>query len=181
MDWNLFLQYLAKQYDYTVIGVETQSQLVEKVNEKKSFDRFHMITYNIYNKLQASELEAVLFKCPVSYGFIGLHCCGDLSASMCRLFTESASRCKILSFVGCCYNLLTTREDCPDGVYGFPMNPEVISVVLSHRTRNMIVQNTQYDSLDDLKATLQRLFYRALLQVVICKFFPEECVLLSIF
>ena len=132
-----------------MIGVETQLQLVEKVNSKKSFDRFHMVAFNIYNKLQAHSLESILFKSPVSYGFIGLHCCGDLSASMCRLFTESDSHCKILSFVGCCYNLLTTREDCAEDVYGFPMNPEV-SVVLSHRTRNMIVQNTQYDTVEDL-------------------------------
>ena len=60
------------------------------------------------------------------------------------------------------------------------MNPEV-SVVLSHRTRNMIVQNTQYDTVEDLKATLQRLFYRSLLQVVICKFFPEELESLYVF
>ena len=167
-----------------MIGVETQLQLVEKVNSRKSFDRFHMVAFNIYNKLQAHSLESILFKSPVSYGFIGLHCCGDLSASMCRLFTESDSHCKILSFVGCCYNLLTTREDCAEDcaedVYGFPMNPEV-SVVLSHRTRNMIVQNTQYDTVEDLKATLQRLFYRSLLQVVICKFFPEELESLYVF
>ena len=160
--------------------METQSQLVEKVNAKKSFDRFHMVAFNIYNKLQASELEALLFKSPVSYGFIGLHCCGDLSASMCRLFAESDSHCKILSFVGCCYNLLTTRHDCPEDVYGFPMNPEV-SIVLSHRTRNMIVQNTQYDTVHDLKAAIQRLFYRSLLQVVICRFFPEESVFCWLF
>ena len=74
-----------------------------------------------------------------SYGMIGLHCCGDLSASMCRMFIESGPRCRLLAFVGCCYNLLTTRESNTAGIFGFPLNPEV-TVRMEQRVRNAIVQ-----------------------------------------
>ena len=74
-----------------------------------------------------------------SYGMIGLHCCGDLSASMCRMFVESGDRCRLLAFVGCCYNLLTTRESKTEGIFGFPLNPEV-TVRMEQRVRNAIVQ-----------------------------------------
>ena len=136
-----------------MIGVETQSQLVEKVNRQKATDHFRMITYNIFKGLKARDLEHLIFSpeqvtckrvhidSPIpDYGFIGLHCCGDLSASMCRLFIEADAHCKLLSFVGCCYNLLTTVEETNEAIAGFPLNPDVVSVSLSHRARNCIVQ-----------------------------------------
>lgn len=136
-----------------MIGVETQSQLVEKVNRQKATDHFHMITYNIFKGLKARDLERLVFvpeqtackrvclDMPIpDYGFIGLHCCGDLSASMCRLFIEADAHCRLLSFVGCCYNLLTTSEETQGAIAGFPLSPDVVSVSLSHRARNCIVQ-----------------------------------------
>ena len=144
---------LASHYGYSVIGVETREELVTKVNEQnRNQPTFRMITYNITKEMQAKELEALLFSSsstdhlskrePVEpcYGFIGLHCCGDLSASMCRLFAESGPRCKVLCFVGCCYNLLTTKEDATSTPYGYPMNDDVPHIVMSHYCRNAIVQ-----------------------------------------
>ena len=87
---------MAAQYGYDVIGVETRKELVEKVNEKnKKQTNFKMITYNITKEMQSRELESLLFPSaePSDYGIIGLHCCGDLSPSMCRLFIESQSHC----------------------------------------------------------------------------------------
>lgn len=102
-----------------------------------------MITYNITKEMHSSELEDLLhfdsskpFEIP--YGIIGLHCCGDLSASMCRLFVEEKCHAKLLLFVGCCYNLLTTP--LTSTVFGYPMNPDRISVPLTKRARNSIVQ-----------------------------------------
>ncbi|KAK8814454.1 hypothetical protein WA538_000273 [Blastocystis sp. DL] len=180
-------EFLAREYQYSVIGVETQSQLVEKVNRQKATDHFHMITYNIFKGLKARDLERLVFvpeqtackrvclDMPIpDYGFIGLHCCGDLSASMCRLFIEADAHCRLLSFVGCCYNLLTTSEETQGAIAGFPLSPNVVSVSLSHRARNCIVQNTQFDSVAEMEAAIERLFFRSLLQTVICKHFPEE-------
>lgn len=58
---------------------------------------------------------------------------------MCRMFVESGDRCRLLAFVGCCYNLLTTRESKTEGIFGFPLNPEV-TVRMEQRVRNAIVQ-----------------------------------------
>ena len=134
-----------------MFGVETQKSLVDKVNKQfRSIPNFQMITYNISNEMRSEELESLLVPSsssssshPLShlnlYGMIGLHCCGDLSASMCRMFIDSGDRCRVLAFVGCCYNLLTTRESNPAGIFGFPLNPEV-TVRMGQRVRNAIVQ-----------------------------------------
>ena len=175
-----------------MIGVETQSQLVEKVNKQKASDHFRMIAYNIFKGMHIQELEKLVFpvssgkeeeremekrsdddddrmyllsmdkrKClssstsslsaaattttttsPIpTYGIIGLHCCGDLSSSMCRLFVEAGPHCRLLSFVGCCYNMLTTKQDeNHPQLFGFPLNDDLITLSLTHRARNMIVQ-----------------------------------------
>lgn len=134
--------------------METQKPLVDKVNKQfQSTPNFRMITYNISNEMHSEELESLLVPANESstessihspshlhsYGMIGLHCCGDLSASMCRMFVESGDRCRLLAFVGCCYNLLTTRESKTEGIFGFPLNPEV-NVRMEQRVRNAIVQ-----------------------------------------
>lgn len=142
--------------------METQKPLVDKVNKQfQSIPNFRMITYNISNEMHSEELESLLVPANESstessthlsthssihspshlhsYGMIGLHCCGDLSASMCRMFVESGDRCRLLAFVGCCYNLLTTRESKTEGIFGFPLNPEV-TVRMEQRVRNAIVQ-----------------------------------------
>ena len=134
--------------------METQKPLVDKVNKQfQSIPNFRMITYNISNEMHSEELESLLVPATESsthssihspshlhsYGMIGLHCCGDLSASMCRMFVESGDRCRLLAFVGCCYNLLTTRESKTEGIFGFPLNPEV-TVRMEQRVRNAIVQ-----------------------------------------
>lgn len=179
-----------------MIGVETQSQLVEKVNRQKATDHFHMITYNIFKGLKARDLERLVFvpeqtackrvclDMPIpDYGFIGLHCCGDLSASMCRLFIEADAHCRLLSFVGCCYNLLTTSEETQGAIAGFPLSPDVVSFRfrIERATASFkwdletdSMQNTQFDSVAEMEAAIERLFFRSLLQTVICKHFPEE-------
>lgn len=97
-----------------------------------------MITYNITQEMHSSELESLLGLNPSQdYGIIGLHCCGDLSASMCRLFVEDDSHAKVLLFVGCCYNLLSTPEISSN--FGYPMNPDIINIPLTKRARNGIV------------------------------------------
>lgn len=101
-----------------------------------------MTTYNITKEMQSQELESLLFHSTEQsdYGIIGLHCCGDLSPSMCRLFIQSESHCKLLCFVGCCYNLLSTKEDAISPQFGYPMNDDVPHIVMSHYCRNAIVQ-----------------------------------------
>ena len=183
------IQYLATQYQYNVYGVETQNQLVEKINTKyETTKNFKMITYNITKEMHSQELEDLVDLVDQSatktYGLIGLHCCGDLSSSMCRLFVEEESHASLLLFVGCCYNLLSTPETSPSS-FGYPMNPDCISLPLTKRARNGIVQvrsmmvivynqNTQFDSLEEFEATITKLFYRCLLQKWIHLYYPEE-------
>jgi len=44
---------------------------------------------------------------------IGLHCCGDLTPSMLRIFSQS-NLVKGLIGVGCCYNHITYKQE--DGI-----------------------------------------------------------------
>lgn len=136
-----------------MIGVETQDSLVKKVNaQNRSMRNFRMITYNVSNEMHSEELEKLVFATPArpcqcpsalrpeAYGIIGLHCCGDLSASVCRLFVEAGDSCRLLSFVGCCYNLLSTRDATREGAVGFPLNPLEVTVHMSRGVRSGIVQ-----------------------------------------
>ena len=136
-----------------MIGVGTQDSLVKKVNaQSRSLCNFRMITYNVSNEMHSEELERLVFAppampcpclstlCSEAYGIIGLHCCGDLSASMCRLFVEAGYSCRLLSFVGCCYNLLSTRDTTREGAVGFPLNPLEVTVRMTRNVRSGIVQ-----------------------------------------
>jgi hypothetical protein len=118
-------------------AVELES-LLQQANKTQEHQSKKICSKDILEENFNRNLENNSTTCIESYGIIGLHCCGDLSSSMCRLFV-TAKYCKCLCFVGCCYNLLTTREDKNMPNYGYPLNSH-ISISMSHYARNAIVQ-----------------------------------------
>ncbi|XP_072016360.1 probable methyltransferase-like protein 25 [Amphiura filiformis] len=112
----------------------------------------------------------------------GLHTCGDLSSSMLRLFLSNP-RVRVVCNVPCCYHLLTEEFDelkqvdqtttsyegmKPDVHYGFPMS----SCLRLQKTRiggvaKMIACMAAERLAHEKKLSTEKLFYRAVLQVVL--------------
>ncbi|XP_030557978.1 protein RRNAD1 isoform X2 [Drosophila novamexicana] len=56
------------------------------------------------------------------FGIIGLHPCGDLGATLMRMFL-SCKQAKFLNFVGCCYQKMSTRQTQPrKELHGYPLS-----------------------------------------------------------
>eukprot|EP01102_Stenamoeba_stenopodia_P002519 TRINITY_DN12355_c0_g1_i2.p1 TRINITY_DN12355_c0_g1~~TRINITY_DN12355_c0_g1_i2.p1 ORF type:complete len:499 (-),score=109.62 TRINITY_DN12355_c0_g1_i2:25-1461(-) len=73
--------------------------------------------------LQLPATEAPSSK--TSMVLVGLHTCGDLAPTMLRLFVNCDVITTLIS-VGCCYNRLTEKEECPDApLLGFPMSSSI--------------------------------------------------------
>ncbi|CAE1320453.1 Protein RRNAD1 [Acanthosepion pharaonis] len=119
----------------------------------------------------------------------GLHACGDLTATILRMFVQSPHIAAIAS-VGCCYMKLTgisrENEQFPESI-GYPMSQYLLSKghCLSYEAREMachFVDAYRKRLLDDCPS-LQRHWYRAALQVVLRTVLPDfkhGCVKLAI-
>lgn len=60
-----------------------------------------------------------------SFGIIGLHPCGDLGATLMRMFLN-CKQAKFLNFVGCCYQKMTTQQTHPrQQIHGYPLSAEL--------------------------------------------------------
>ncbi|XP_023165199.2 protein RRNAD1 isoform X2 [Drosophila hydei] len=60
-----------------------------------------------------------------SFGIIGLHPCGDLSATLMRMFL-SCKQAKFLNFVGCCYQKMSTQSTQPQmKLHGYPLSSQL--------------------------------------------------------
>lgn len=56
------------------------------------------------------------------FGIIGLHPCGDLGATLIRIFLN-CKQAKFLNFVGCCYQKMTTKQTHPkQKLHGYPLS-----------------------------------------------------------
>ncbi|EDW61782.2 methyltransferase-like protein 25B isoform X1 [Drosophila virilis] len=56
------------------------------------------------------------------FGIIGLHPCGDLGATLMRMFLN-CKQAKFLNFVGCCYQKMSTRQTQPrKELHGYPLS-----------------------------------------------------------
>lgn len=94
-----------------------------------------------------------------------LHACGDLSVNMINAFINIPS-CSYLVNLSCCYHKLSSK--------GFPLSkrsrkePDITSI-FGPRALNMAseVPHRWRDPLYDLKGSLKRNYYRALLQVLL--------------
>ncbi|XP_034935233.1 protein RRNAD1-like [Chelonus insularis] len=103
------------------------------------------------------------------YGLIGLHPCGDLAATLLKIYIKQDT-IKFISVVGCCYMKLTVDDDDHNG---YPLSEYIINTpdhslnyaaleVACHAVENYCdkMKNGQYD---DLKVHA----YRALLEMIL--------------
>ncbi|XP_078000519.1 putative methyltransferase-like protein 25 [Glandiceps talaboti] len=113
---------------------------------------------------------------PQSTLLTGLHTCGDLAATILRLFSHDPST-KVLCSVGCCFNLLTEEFDdeppwgVPPGaktVPGFPMSDILKSqkAIIGRGARRLACSSND-KSVAENKLPSNSLFIRAVLQVII--------------
>ncbi|KAJ3353570.1 hypothetical protein HDU83_006648 [Entophlyctis luteolus] len=116
---------------------------------------------------------------------VGLHACGDLSASAMISAFKECSAVRMLAVVPCCFNLLSER-DCRDeesgqghvceSDFGFPMSQQVSNLFkqhklhFGHKTRNLACQT--FDRFDDkgIESNLSGHYKRALLDAMLWYF-----------
>ena len=130
----------------------------------------------------------------------GLHTCGNLAPSCLRIFTDNHQISTICN-VGCCYNLLNERFKSPHdtevwkarlepdadpdrGIYaylegidnevGFPMSQHLTDQGFSlGRNARMLSVQSIHRFVDEKEFPLDNLFYRAVLEVLIVRKWPE--------
>lgn len=132
----------------------------------------------------------------------GLHTCGDLAPSCLRIYTENEQITAVCN-IGCCYHLLTEqfhnfiyekipREKSPNSkrrqickslenlsiivkeVYGFPMSKYLTGQKIElGRNARMAACQSLYRTIDRQERPNDHLFYRALLEVLLERKFPQ--------
>ncbi|KAJ3410406.1 hypothetical protein HDV05_003817 [Chytridiales sp. JEL 0842] len=124
---------------------------------ESTFPSSHNITYvtqhisedsltSMLNKMAQDNRDRVML--------VGLHACGDLSASAILHTFAKVDSVKSLAVVPCCFNLLTEPESptMPTHQHGFPLSSAVrdlcikFNLTLGHRTRNLACQT--FDKFD---------------------------------
>lgn len=122
---------LAAKYKLNVVGIDYNSHVSEKANVRKEKLEYKMkqaeidftsITSCLSLDLNVNDFIKLLE--PVSKKkenmvLVGLHACGDLSATMLKLFVRSDM--KGLVNVGCCYHKVT-EDNQQKGSAGFPLS-----------------------------------------------------------
>ncbi|KAJ3070280.1 hypothetical protein HDU98_006696 [Podochytrium sp. JEL0797] len=100
---------------------------------------------------------------------VGLHACGDLSATAMLNTFRDCEAVKMVAVVPCCFNLLTEARSVEDLDAGFPMSKTVRSLcnshnlVLGHTARNLACLNFDSFSPASVRSSLYNHYKRALL------------------
>jgi len=114
----------------------------------------------------------------------GLHTCGNLAATCLQVF-HAQTDCRLLCNVGCCYHLLRERysqqeffgnkslmelqTDC-----GFPLSQYLRErQVRMGRNARMLAAQSIERTLDTKELPNVTLYYRALLEILVCRHAPE--------
>lgn len=112
------------------IDVKLESMAVKHINasELKHFKRPVHLTQRLNSTTKPTEfIESIreAFQLPSTdfqFGIIGLHPCGDLGATLMRMFLN-CKQAKFLNFVGCCYQKMSTEETQPKvHLHGYPLS-----------------------------------------------------------
>ncbi|EYB87072.1 hypothetical protein Y032_0268g772 [Ancylostoma ceylanicum] len=113
---------------------------------------------------------------------IGLHPCGDLSASILRIFTRSPKVTTMILF-GCCYHKLSTVEEeascsqADSGELGFPLSAKYRWKRLSYAARDLAchgVETFAEQLLTKPHSAYRMQCYRAVLESLITQSHDEE-------
>ncbi|RCN30428.1 hypothetical protein ANCCAN_23797 [Ancylostoma caninum] len=113
---------------------------------------------------------------------IGLHPCGDLSASILRIFTRSPKVTTMILF-GCCYHKLSTAEEeancsqADSGELGFPLSAKYRWKSLSYAARDLAchgIETFAEQLLTKPHSAYRMQCYRAVLESLITKSHDEK-------
>ncbi|KAI8622580.1 methyltransferase domain-containing protein [Chytriomyces sp. MP71] len=116
---------------------------------------------------------------------VGLHACGDLSATAMIKTFEACDSVQLMAVVPCCFNLLTEPEDLVQlslcsydrsREYGFPMSKDVAdsmfahNLSLGHKARNLSCQNFDRFDAAGIECNLTGHYKRSLLDALLWHF-----------
>ncbi|KAM8712649.1 hypothetical protein ACLKA7_013046 [Drosophila subpalustris] len=119
------------------------------------------------------------------FGIIGLHPCGDLGATLMRMFLN-CKQAKFLNFVGCCYQKMSTQETQPNiELHGYPLSSqlqrqlktEAHSCQLSYEAREIACHAIElyYDRLNAGQHEYLKIHsLRAAAERIIVQHFPDQ-------
>lgn len=114
----------------------------------------------------------------------GLHTCGNLAATCLQVF-HAQTDCRLLCNVGCCYHLLRERYSQQEFFgnkslmelqtdYGFPLSQYLRErQVRMGRNARMLAAQSIERTLDTKELPNVTLYYRALLEILVCRHAPE--------
>eukprot|EP00092_Neocalanus_flemingeri_P008373 GFUD01009029.1.p1 GENE.GFUD01009029.1~~GFUD01009029.1.p1 ORF type:complete len:448 (-),score=110.48 GFUD01009029.1:124-1467(-) len=113
---------------YKVIGIEgseghsERAENRKKQNESHNFDTFHLKIDEGPECLQ--KLSSLV---PDKTCLVGLHCCGDLTPQLLRIFTKINGFSNLM-LVSCCYHKMSPSKD---GLENFPLSAKLKEAVKS--------------------------------------------------
>lgn len=144
--------------------------------KETSSDFYKQITMFVDDKVNLRELISDVFlESPTQIGLIGLHTCGDLSASSIRLFLGSED-VKSLCNVACCYHFISEKFGKADhfSQYGFPLSNYLKkkNFVIGRAARMIAAQSIER-ILDRQELPNTTLFFRSLYEVLLNKECPN--------
>ncbi|KAI9334879.1 methyltransferase domain-containing protein [Obelidium mucronatum] len=129
-------------------------------------------------KLQALVHELEQEDSGRDFVLVGLHACGDLSATAMLQTFEKCASVKLMAVVPCCFNLLTEPEH-PHEVcssHGFPMSSRIQtlcqthSLTLGYKSRNLACQNFDRFDRQGIESNLTGHYKRSLLDALLWHF-----------
>ncbi|KAH8397313.1 hypothetical protein KR215_012295 [Drosophila sulfurigaster] len=111
--------------------LESMAHKFLEAHEIEHFKRPAHLTQRLSSSTKPAEfIESIreAFQLPAGdfqFGIIGLHPCGDLGATLMRLFLN-CEQAKFLNFVGCCYQKMSTRQTQPQmELHGYPLSSQL--------------------------------------------------------
>lgn len=113
-----------------------------------------------------------------AFGIIGLHPCGDLAGILTNFFLRS-TEAKFLNLVGCCYFKMTVPRSINTILYGYPSSEYL------RRKKSCLTFEARKIACHAIEVYAKRLFdknyqnlkvhsYRAAIEKIICKYWPER-------
>lgn len=125
--------YLFDKYGYSVVGLDSSNDRVEKARERQ--EKFHPTSLTNVRHLQHfinfDSAQFILKKFDDDarpLAIFGLHGCGDLTITAIKLFLEMERVTKLI-FMPCCYHKMSAKVPQSDDFNYFPLSDELKAIV----------------------------------------------------
>ncbi|KAH8416012.1 hypothetical protein KR222_006394 [Zaprionus bogoriensis] len=155
-------------------------------SERMHFQRPAHVTQRLSSSTEPEEFLSSIrdaFQMPdndFQFGIIGLHPCGDLGATLMRMFLK-CKQAKFLNFVGCCYQKMSTQATHPRAqLHGYPLSATLqrhtAHCQLSYEAREIAchAMESYYDRLSAGQYEYLRIHsLRAAAERIIVQHFPD--------